>query len=98
MNVYNNTEITTRYDGKRVYKSIIYPPIQPDDSDIYIVTNELMYLDALAYKYYKDVSMWRIIAIANNIGKGKLSVPAGIQLRIPGNITKILNDIALINS
>lgn len=97
MNRYSNSKIENRFDGKRVYRSAIYPKIDVDSSDIYIITNETMYLDSLAYKYYKDVTYWWIIALANNIGKGKLSVPAGIQLRIPGNILKILNDYKLIN-
>lgn len=98
MNRYSNAEITNRYDGKRVYKSVIYPSIPVDSSDIYIVTNETMYLDIIADKYYRDVSLWWIIALANNIGKGRLSIPAGIQLRIPGNVLRILNDFKLINS
>jgi nucleoid-associated protein YgaU len=98
MNRYSNIEIDKRFDGKRVYKSTIYPNIPEDVSDTYIVTNDTMYLDTIAYKYYKDVSLWWVIALANKIGKGRLSVPAGIQLRIPGNIIKILNDYKLINS
>jgi hypothetical protein len=98
MNRYNVAQLDTRFDGKRVYKSVIYPVIHQDSTDIYIITNDTMYLDVLADKYYKDVSLWWVIALANNIGKGRLSVPSGIQLRIPGNIFKILNDYKLINS
>lgn len=98
MNRYTNAKIDTRFDGKRVYKSVIYPVISPDDSDMYVVTNETMYLDTLAFKYYNDAGLWWIIALANNLGKGRLSVPSGIQLRIPGNLLKIMNDYKLINS
>lgn len=98
MNRYSVAKTDTRFDGKRVYKSVLYPSIAVDNSDFYIVTNETMYLDTLAYKYYKDTSLWWIIALANNLGKGRLSVPAGLQLRIPGNVLKIINDYNLINS
>lgn len=98
MNRYKSAEMDIRYDGKRVYKSVIYPVISEDSTDVYIVTNETMYLDVLAYKYYQDTTLWWVIALANNLGKGRLSVPAGLQLRIPGNILKILSDYALINS
>jgi hypothetical protein len=98
MNRYYNAKIDTRFDGKRVYKSVIYPKISDNASDIYIITNETMFLDSLAFKYYKDVSLWWVIALANNLGKGRLSVPAGLQIKIPGNILKILDDFALINS
>ena len=98
MNRYSIAKKDTRFDGKRVYKSVLYPVIHDDSSDVYIVTNETMYLDVLAFKYYSDSSLWWIIALANNIGKGRLSVPIGIQLKIPGNILKILNDYNLLNS
>ena len=98
MNRYSVAKIDARFDGKRVYKSVLYPSISVDSSDFYIVTNETMYLDSLAFKYYKDTSLWWIIALANNLGKGRLSVPSGLQLRIPGNVSKIINDYNLINS
>ena len=98
MNRYSVAKIDARFDGKRVYKSVLYPSISVDSSDFYIVTNETMYLDSLAFKYYKDTSLWWIIALANNLGKGRLSVPFGLQLRIPGNVLKIINDYNLINS
>lgn len=98
MNRYSISKIDTRFDGKRVYKSVIYPSISVDNSDVYIITNETMYLDTLAHKYYNDTSLWWVIALANNIGKGRLGVPPGMQLRIPGNILKIINDYNLINS
>jgi hypothetical protein len=97
MNRYSVAKIDARFDGKRVYKSVLYPSISVDSSDFYIVTNETMYLDSLAFKYYKDTSLWWIIALANNLGKGRLSVPSGLQLRIPGNVLKIINDYNLIN-
>lgn len=98
MNRYSVAKVDTRFDGKRVYKSVIYPSVSVDSSDVYVITNETMYLDTLAYKYYNDPSLWWIIALANNIGKGKLSVPVGLQLRIPGNVLKIINDYNLINT
>lgn len=98
MNRYFVSKIDTRFDGKRVHKSVIYPRIQFDNSDLYLISDDTMYLDVLANKYYKDVSLWWIIALANNLGHGRLSIPGGIQLRIPGNITRILSDYKLINS
>lgn len=97
MNRYSNSEIFRRFDGKQVYRSVIYPPIPVDNADIYIVTNETMYLDSLAHTYYKDVSLWWIIAAANNLGKGRLSVPAGIQIRIPANVYVILEKYKELN-
>ena len=63
---YNNkTKKTT--DGRTVYKSIIYPNIPLRDDDVYVATETGDRLDTLAHQYYKDSSLWWIIASANNI-------------------------------
>ena len=48
-------------------------------------------LDLLAYNYYGDRKLWWVIAKANGI-RGKIALKAGQILRIPGNITKIIDD------
>jgi len=98
MNRYSEISIGKRFDGKRVYKTTTYPTIPETDSDIYIISNETDYLDSLAYKYYKDSTLWWIIALANNIGKGRLSIDSGLQLRIPTNIGQILADFKRLNN
>ena len=97
MNRYNYTQVSKRWDGKQVYKSLLLVPIPYSDTDIYIITNDTMYLDQLAYTYYKDPSLWWILALANNIGKGQLSVEGGIQLRIPANSSMVLNQLKIVN-
>lgn len=79
-----------RFDGKRVYNTTYYPVIPLDSTDIYITSSEGEYLDSLSKRYYGDESYWWIIANANNLGNGKLSVPVGKQIRIPGNLPRII--------
>jgi nucleoid-associated protein YgaU len=98
MKRYNNIPIQNRFDGKRVYKTTIYPSIPPDATDIQVVSNDGDFLDILAYKYYGDPSLYWIIANANNIGKGRMSVPGGLTLRIPVNISVIINQFNNLNS
>lgn len=98
MRRYEEISIQTRWDGKRVYKTAMYPAIVPQDSDIQVVSNSEDYLDTLALKYYKDPSLFWIIALANNLGKGRLSVPAGLTLRIPIDVSQILADYNQLNS
>ena len=99
MNRYSYTTKSNRWDGKQVYQTLIYPPIPVSGTDIYITVSDSDYLDELAYKYYQDTSLWWIIAVANNLGKGKLSVKlTNSQLRIPTNITNILQNFKLLNS
>ncbi len=90
MKRYSSTPVYKRFDGKRVYKTTQYPTISPQDSDAVVISNEADYLDSLAYTYYGDPTLWWVIALANNLGKGKMSVPPGLQLRIPVNINDIL--------
>jgi hypothetical protein len=97
MNRYSNNLSGKRWDGKEVYKTTIYPPVPLSDSDIYITASETESLDTLAFKYYNDSTLWWIIANINNIGKGRLSIEPGLQLRIPTDIISVLNTFKQLN-
>jgi hypothetical protein len=90
MKRYETSRVDKRWDGKRVYKTTYYPIIPQQDSDAIIISNEGDYLDTLAYTYYSDPTLWWVIALANNLGKGRMSVPPGLQLRVPSNINSII--------
>lgn len=98
MNRYELTTIDKRYDGKRIYRSTFYPKIPSKPSDIYITTNETMFLDALAHNYYDDKTLWWIIYRANGLSGGSTSVPLGIQLRIPMDISSVIEDFKKLNT
>ena len=98
MKRYSTTNIIPRWDGKRVYTTTYYPHIEPQDSDMIIISNDGDYLDTIAYQYYSDPTLWWIIALVNNLGKGRLSVPQGIQLRIPTSINQIIVQFNTLNS
>jgi hypothetical protein len=88
----------TTTDTKRKYLgSVIYPRIKASNDDMYIVSEGGDRLDILASKYYNDQNLWWIIAIANNLNDASYSIENGIQLRIPTNVAKILNDFERIN-
>ena len=78
-------------------ESTIYPKIEPKDSDFYIISSAGDRLDLLANKYYGDRSLWWVIAVANNINDASFYVKEGLQLRIPSNLSQILNDLEKIN-
>jgi nucleoid-associated protein YgaU len=98
MKRYSSTQVKTRWDGKRVYFTTQYPIIEPMDSDIVIISTEADYLDSMAYKYYGDPTLWWIIALTNNLGKARMSIPPGLQLRIPTNINEILVNFSSLNA
>lgn len=89
MNRYKYTKQKYTTTGKIAYKSTIYPEIGFSPSDILIMSVDGDRLDLLAYKYYKDVSKWWIIAQANNLGKGSMIVPPGMNLIIPTDVDLI---------
>jgi len=87
----NNNKIKLE-NGKRVYRSKIYPNIPLKDSDIYVVTQTGDRLDSLASQFYSNSSYWWIIATANNIHDASLSVDDGTILRIPIDYNTIVNN------
>jgi hypothetical protein len=95
---YQYTPINNRYDGSKVYRTTYYPVIPNDPSDTYIIASEQQYLDSLAKKYYGDEQYWWVIANANNLGNGRLSIPVGKQLRIPGNLPVIMQLLRTLNA
>jgi nucleoid-associated protein YgaU len=99
MNRYENqTILYTENVSKPYYKGKYYPNIPLSESDVYVITNVGDRLDNLAYSYYGDATMWWIIAMANNNAtKGALYPAPGTQLRIPTNITAVLNQYKQFN-
>ena len=62
-----------------------YPVIPRSDRDLYIISRTGDRLDLLAQRFYETPEAWWIIAEANQIGKGTLVIPPGLQIRIPDN-------------
>lgn len=89
---YDNNEIKKTIDGRSVFKSKIYPNIPLSDYDIYVATETGDRLDTLAHQYYKDSSLWWIIASANNIHNAPIGLMEGTILRIPQNYIQIVRN------
>ena len=97
MSRYNNIQIRKIKNGKRYFKTVKYPVINKTLNDRYIVGQMGDRLDNLANSYYEDPRLWWIIARANNIGKGDLTVPLGKQIRIPFNYVTIVEQFNELN-
>ena len=97
MNRYKDITIVKTDDGKRYRSTVKYPVINKKSTDIYIVGSQHDRLDNLAYKYYEDARLWWIIARANNLGKGTLTVPIGTQIRIPRDYISIVDEYNSLN-
>ena len=90
---YTHTSIKKNKDGKRVFKPTIYPKIPIKDSDIFIYPKFGDRLDNIAHKYYDDVSLWWIIAKANDLDEAHIGLEVDKQIRIPMDTQPILNKL-----
>lgn len=79
------------------YKTMIFPEVDKSEEDIYIYSVHGDRFDLFAYEYYKDQTLWFIIAIANNLSVGSLYITPGIQIRIPMKINDYIEKLKDIN-
>jgi nucleoid-associated protein YgaU len=92
---YKNNGSTKTFDGRTVYRPFIYPDIPVSNYDLYVMSEAGDRLDSLANQYYKDPTLWWIIASANNIHTAPLGLREGTILRIPANYMDILQEFTL---
>ena len=86
--------------GTVYYRNTKYPEIPLSESDIYVLTDFGDRLDLLSNLFYDDVTLYWIIAAANpnKVSFGSLFLNEGTQLRIPINISSIIDSFIKINS
>ena len=87
---YQNGRKKKLESGEIVYRSKIYPDIPLKDDDIYAVTQTGDRLDTLANQFYKDSTLWWVIATANNIHDAPFALADGTILRIPRDYSTIV--------
>ena len=97
MKRYRTTKQKLDKSGIRVYSTTYYPEIPIDNNDTFIYTKDGDRLDNLAHRYYGDNTLWWIIAKANGI-RGKMGLEVAVPLRIPGNITTIIEKFRNLNT
>lgn len=95
MNIENINTYSVK--GSQVYMPILYPEIEIHNLDKYTISIDGDRLDNLSSEFYNTTDNWWVIAIANNLPKHTLYIEPGLQLRIPYDIDKILNDYNLLN-
>jgi phage tail protein X len=76
---------------RRYYDSILDPVIERSVTYIYVIDSIGERLDLLAWKYYKDATLWWIIAAANpELRKDSLYLEPGIQVRVPKDYQAVI--------
>ena len=85
MNRYKSIQRLKTEEGRRYIKNAVYPDVPVTADDTYVIATVGDRYDTLALQFYKDVSLWWIIASANNSERASLVVRPGVQLRIPAD-------------
>ena len=96
MKRYSSTPRKIDKTGLRVYGTTYYPEIPLENGDTFIRAKDGDRLDTLAHNYYGDQTLWWVIAKANGI-RGKAALEPGTELRIPSDITGILDRFHQVN-
>jgi len=86
----NDTGIPST-SGNSMYAPTYYPDIEAKADDNYIITGTEDRLDLIAYDFYGDSTLWWVISMVNNLEGDSMYPPSGIYLRIPANISELLN-------
>ncbi len=90
-----------RKKGIQFYaKTVKYPEIPYNQNDIYVLTDAGDNLPELAYKFYNDTTLYWVISVANPnaVSFGSIFPTPGTQLRIPQNISNIIDLFNKLNS
>jgi nucleoid-associated protein YgaU len=93
---YDSSNIKKHINGKKTLTTTIYPRIKERSTDTFLVMVEKTRLDHLAFKFYENANYWWIIAIANRV-KGTMYIEPGTQIRIPRDLSSIIQDFNKIN-
>lgn len=98
MNRYQNINLI-KYNstGSQYYVNNLYPDIPATEGDNYVITTLGDRFDILAANFYGDSTLWWVIPAANGIPGDSIFPEPGIQLRIPMNLTPILQSYTSIN-
>lgn len=100
MNRYSDIRNVTGSNGIPMKDAAIYPETPLREDDIYVITDWGDRLDLLSEQFYKDQTLYWIISSANpdSVDFSSLHLSAGTQLRIPTNISDIIDSYRRINS
>ena len=92
-NLHSNHE----HHNKDGLDTTIFPKVIRKSSDTIIIAKTTDRLDLLAHRFYKDRTLWWIIALANNLPGDSFFIHPGTQIFIPSDVTRITNEMRKLN-
>lgn len=77
------------FQGETFFDTPDFPAIPISDKDKYVTIDSsyLGRIDLIAHDFYRDSSLWWVIALANNLDSLPTQVKLGIRLRVPALVT-----------
>lgn len=95
---YQNINIKKLNSTKeQYYANNIYPEIPLSPEDTYVIATLGDRLDLLALDFYGDTDFWWVIASANALTGDSLYLEPGAQIRIPANLSGVINSYKSVN-
>ena len=98
MKRYKSIELIKDKEGRRYIKNAVYPTINTHPEDTYIITTGGDRYDILAQQFYGDSTLWWVIASANVSKTDGLIVEPGVQLRIPYDVSTVVEEYVRLNN
>lgn len=86
-NLYEN------YIDDNQYQPLPFFKIDENDDDIYIEWTNGSRLDKIAYSYYNNPALWKLILLANPIFLSEGDIEVGDILRIPATKERLFSEI-----
>ena len=96
---FNTLNNNIRSKGTLYRNTAQYPTIPLRESDIYAITEWGDRFESLAFQFYGDVTLWWIISISNPevVDFSSIFIPIGTQIRIPQDISPIIDSYNTLN-
>ncbi len=83
MNKYQTDVIIDTSKNIPYYQTVLLSDVPSETVPFYYTARGNERLDILANRFYKNSKQWWVIAKANNLANGTISVPDGTKLFIP---------------
>jgi len=93
-----NVHVNSQHYNQIGLDSTIFPKIIRKPSDTVIVAKSTDRLDLYAHRFYKNRTLWWIIALANNLPGDSFFIEPGTQIFIPRDIANITNRMRKLNT
>ena len=88
---YSNIPTTKSISNKTIYQQVYYPEIPTSEDDTYIIVGDQDRLDLIANDFWGDAELWWVLVMVNNLDGSSFFPPKGMQLRIPKDVSSLLN-------